>query len=81
MADDALSVDDMDNLRHMLGVSERCPRGYRNYFVAGGEDVASMDRLLARGLVIKNERYSLSADPCYHATLVGAKFIGLKCLP
>lgn len=72
---------DFENLRHMLGVSERQPRGYRNYFVAGGKDVESMERLREAGLVVKNERYGLSADPCYHATIEGAKVIGLKSLP
>lgn len=76
-----LTVDDMDNLRHMLGISERTPRGYRNYFVAGGADVASMERLRAHGFVVKNERQGLSADPCYHATTDGARCVGLKGLP
>jgi hypothetical protein len=76
-----VTSEDLDNVRHMLGVSERCRRGWRNYFVAGGDDVASMERLRAAGLVVKNERYSLSADPCYHATLEGARAIGLKRLP
>ena len=39
-----LTVEDLDNLRHMLGVTELSPRGYRNYYVAGGEDVTSMER-------------------------------------
>ena len=72
---------DLDNLRHMLGVSEKSPRGYRNYFVAGGTDVASMERLREAGLVVKNGRYALSADPCYHATIEGARVIGLESLP
>lgn len=73
---------DLDNLRHMLGVSERSPRGYRNYFVAGGADVASMERLREAGLVVKNEHYRLSGDdPCYHATLEGAMCVGLDRLP
>jgi hypothetical protein len=76
-----ITADDFDNLRHMLGVSERCRRGYRNYFVAGGDDVASMERLRALGFVVKNERYALSPDPCYHATIEGAKAVGLKSLP
>jgi hypothetical protein len=80
-APSGLSVDDMDNLRHMLGVSERHPRGYRNYFVAGEDSVPSMERLRAHGLVIKNERYALSEDSCYHATEQGARFIGLSRLP
>ena len=76
-----ITVNDLDNLRHMLGVDEKCRKGYRNYFVAGGSDVASMERLRAAGFVVKNERYKMSEDACYHATLDGAKAVGLKELP
>lgn len=76
-----ITVDDLDNLRHMLGVSEQHPRGYRNYFVAGGDDVASMNRLVAAGFAVRNERYALSAHPCYHATIEGAMAVGLRALP
>ena len=76
-----ITADDLDNLRHMLGVSERCRRGYRNYFVAGPDNVPSMERLRAAGFVVKNERYAMSADPCYHATTEGARAVGLKALP
>jgi hypothetical protein len=76
-----ITADDLDNLRHMLGVEKRTPRGYRNYFVAGGKDVESMERLRAHGFVVKNERYALSEAPCYHATLEGARAVGLKSLP
>jgi hypothetical protein len=72
---------DLDNLIHMLGVSGRCKNGYRNYFIAGGDDIASMERLRAAGFVAKNEGYTGSGDPCYHATLAGAKKIGLRELP
>lgn len=65
----------------MLGVSERSRRGYRNYFVAGGDDVASMERLREAGFVVKNERYRLSSAPCYHATIEGARAVGLTSLP
>lgn len=78
---EGLNSYDMENLRHMLGVSEKHPRGYRNYFVAGGEDVASMERLRAHGLVVKNDSYGLSADACYHATPEAARFLGLRKLP
>ena len=76
-----ITADDLDNLRHALGVSERCRRGYRNYFVAGGKDVASMERLLRAGFVEKNERYRSSSNPCYHATVEGARAVGLRSLP
>lgn len=75
-----ISAEDVDDLRHMLGVSARCPRGYRNYYVAEPGH-PGMARLLAAGLVVKNERYQLSADDCYHATLAGARVIGLTTLP
>ena len=78
---DQLTTDDMDNLRHMLGVSDRCPTGYRNYFVAGADNVSSLDRLVAHGLAVKNARHRLSSDQCYHATDKGALFLGLKRLP
>lgn len=81
MSDVNITVDDLDNLRHMLGVSESNPRGYRNYFVAGGDDVLSMERLRAAGFVTLNDRYRLSAEPCYHATPEGARAVGLKELP
>lgn len=77
----SVTADDLDNLRHMLGVSERSPRGYRNYFVAGGDDVLSMERLCAAGFAVRNERYALSSDKCYHATDEGARAVGLKSLP
>ena len=76
-----ITADDLDNLRHMLGVNEKCRRGYRNYFVAGGKDVASMERLVAAGFAVKNDRYALSDAPCYHATAEGARAVGLKALP
>lgn len=80
VAPGTVTEEDLDNIRHMLG-SERVPGGFRNYFVAGSDNVASMERLRAAGLVVKNERYALSSDPCYHATIEGAKAIGLKRLP
>lgn len=79
-----LQLADMDHLRHMLGVSRTHPQGYRNHYVAGEGDVASMERLLAAGLVVKNTRVHpelTGGMPCYHATLLGARFVGLVKLP
>lgn len=76
-----ITADDLDNLRHMLGVNDRSPRGYRNYFIAGGRDIESMERLRACGFVVRSERYGLSADFCYHATIEGARAVGLQSLP
>lgn len=79
-----ITADDLDNLRHMLGVSPRTPRGYRNHFVAGGTDVDSMERLREAGFVTKNEttHHALTGGmPCYHATTEGARAVGLRSLP
>lgn len=78
---DQITVSDLDNLRHMLGVEKRTPRGYRNYYVAGVCDVPSMERLVAHGFAVKNQHCRLLPDPCYHATVNGARAIGLKGLP
>lgn len=78
----SLTVDDLDNLRHMLGVSEQHRRGHRNYFVAGSDAIPSMERLLSAGFVVKSTRPNgLSNDPCYFATLDGAQVVGLQELP
>lgn len=79
-----ITADDLDNLRHMLGVSDRCRRGYRNHFVAGGKDVESMERLREVGFVEKNEQVHSELTggmPCYHATVEGGRAVGLKSLP
>ncbi len=71
-----ITADDLDKLRHMLGVSGRSRRGYRNYYCAGPNDVPSMERLRAAGFVEKvaDGRY-------YHATLEGGRAVGLTALP
>lgn len=79
-----ITVADLDNLRHMLGVSEKHPKGYRNYFVAsvGSEDWASMERLRISGWVVRHDRYATGdQNACYHATLEGARAVGLRELP
>ncbi len=78
--DAPITADDLDNLRHMLGV-DRVPGGYRNWFIADADNVASMERLRSAGLVVYNPLYRLSSDPCYHATTKGARAVGLKGLP
>ncbi len=76
-----ITADDLDKLRHMLGVSAQQPKGYRNYYCAGGDDVLSMERLRDAGFVVKNERVTWTVGPIYHATLDGAQAVGLKKLP
>jgi hypothetical protein len=66
-------IEDMDNLRHMLGAGSDIPKrnwGYRNYFNAGGKDLESMERLVAAGLA---ERYR---PEFWRATEAGMKAIG-----
>lgn len=76
---EALTNEDMDNLRHMLGADDRYGRsswGFRNYFAAepNTEDDHSMQRLLAAGYVkTSGTRHSLIY---YHATPEGCEALG-----
>jgi predicted mannosyl-3-phosphoglycerate phosphatase (HAD superfamily) len=70
------TVDDMNNLRHMLGVGSHIPKrdwGYRNYFNAGPghHDMPSLERLVAAGLV---EQFRTEY---FRATDAGMRAIGL----
>jgi hypothetical protein len=76
-----ITTDDLDKLRHMLGVSKTYPDGYRNYYCAGGDDLLSMERLCAAGFAVKNERVTWTVGPIYQATVEGAKAVGLAKLP
>lgn len=70
-------VEDMNNLRHMLGVGSHIPKrqwGYRNHFNAdeGHSDMPSLLRLEAAGLIVRGR-------PGYwHATAAGYDAINLK---
>lgn len=67
-------LQDLEKLRHMLGVDAHRPRrqwAYRNYFNAAGSDVASMERLVALG-------FAQQYRPDYwRATEAGCKAVGL----
>lgn len=70
------TVQDMNNLRHMLGVGSHIKRanwGFRNRFITsdGHDDLPSMERMLKQGLVAKGgEHY-------WFATEAGMRAIGL----
>jgi hypothetical protein len=70
------AVDDMNNLRHMLGVGSHIPKrdwGFRNYFNAGPghSDMPSLERLVAAGLA---EQFR---PEYWRATIAGMKAIGM----
>jgi hypothetical protein len=77
---DPQEESDRELMRHALGL-DRKPVGYRNYFVAGSDDAPGWERLVVLGFAVRNTRYNLSSDPCYHVTELGAKALGLKGLP
>ncbi len=67
-------VNDLDNLRHMLGISSHRARKhwcYRNYFNAGDCDKPSMERLVVLGLA---EQFR---PDYWRATEAGCKAVGL----
>lgn len=70
-------LEDVENLRHMLGATypnKQREWGYRNYYCANLGD-KSMERLEQAGLVIKGR---VSGDQAYyHATELGCKTAGL----
>lgn len=70
-------VEDMNNLRHMLGIGSHIPKkdwGFRNYFNAGEghSDMPSLLRLIAAGLVIRSSR-----PDYFHATRAGCEAVAL----
>lgn len=74
----ALTIEDMDRLRHMLGINfERSVRrwGNRNYYSVGNdEDLASMNRLAGCGWVehIKDSIWIATLEGCLAAGLPAA---------
>lgn len=73
-------IDDMDNLRHMLGATEQHkPKswGFRNHFDArgaGNNNLASMKRLQALGLVAVHP----AAPGLFRATGAGCRALGFN---
>ena len=68
-------VEDMNNLRHMLGIGSHVTRknwGFRNYFDSGESDMPSMLRLEAAGLVERG-----SVGTVFHATKEGRAAVAL----
>ena len=74
-----ITADDLEKLRHMLGVSYGRTKAYRNHYCAGVDAVAGMERLAAAGFVERGE--VSGAFPTYYATLEGARAVGVKELP
>lgn len=72
-------IEDMDNLRHMLGIGWHIRTkhwGFRNYFASSVSDMPSMMRLEAAGLVRRGRPYE---DAYYfHATEAGCVAAGLS---
>lgn len=71
-----LEVEDMDNLRHRLGMTgPRASWGQRNYFLATPSSTESMVRMQALGVV--EPRHPLRSWPVYSATRLGCQVAGL----
>lgn len=71
-----LEVDDMDNLRHMLGMTgPRAAWGHRNYFLATPSTTESMARMQALGVV--EWAQTLRSGLVYSATRLGCQVAGL----
>ena len=73
---DELLKEDLDNLKHMLGMnySKKC-WGYRNYYVSNIDD-DSMHKLVRMGYVTQSRQSELFSY--YHATEQGCIVAGLN---
>jgi hypothetical protein len=72
-----LTNDDMNNLRHMLGIAVHIQKkkwGYRNRFAPAGANIQSMERLEMAGFVHKGNPYGDSYY--FHATAEGCAAVG-----
>lgn len=75
---DELSKEDIDDLRHMLGMNyKKRDWGFRNYYAAGIDSDAerSMDRLVCLGYVRKGRNNGTYTY--YHVTEKGCIAVGL----
>lgn len=76
---DELSKEDIDDLKHMLGITTYGKRswGFRNYYAAGVDSDAerSMDRLVELGYVRKGRNNGTYTY--YHVTEKGCLYVGL----
>jgi len=77
--DQAVTAEDLDKLRHMLGVDSRKSQrqwGYRNYYASSKGDEPAMRRLQSAGFVRQGRQYEDSFY--FHATEEGCKAVGLN---
>lgn len=61
-------------LRHALGLLRRSAREYRNHFVAGqgSDDYLNCEALVEAGLMVKREGNAITGgDPVYYVTEAG----------
>lgn len=75
----SITADDMDSLRHALGITASRPRklwGFRNYYCG---HTPGMDRLCAAGFMrLVHPGKALSGgDPVYTATREGCRAVGM----
>lgn len=73
-----LLEDDIENIRHMVGMGHYIPRGrwgFRNYFAAGGSQIAEMARLENNGLVERGG--TRDSSTYFRATSEGCRVIGM----
>lgn len=74
-----ITVEDLDNLRHMLGISERNKRslwGFRNHYYAEKGN-HSMRRLIAHGFVVEIGGHFPDGDAGFRATRDGCLAVGM----
>lgn len=75
----SVTADDLDNLRHALGINERTKRssyGYRNHFNTTADD-PSFTRLVAAGFARLAGTINGGRDAVFCATREGCRAVGM----
>lgn len=72
---DIISPDQLDNLRHTLGLNYQ-PTPYRNHYVAdkGGDAIAGLMDMVEKGLMTSRPEPFGGTGTCFHATEAGKTY-------
>jgi hypothetical protein len=75
-----LTDRELEVMHHALGINSRRRTPYRNYFVAGEDDVLVWEGLRERGFaMVTSDAYV--PEPLYCITVAGLKLLGLGRCP
>ena len=72
-----MTGDERSFIRHALGLSKQ-KLGFRNFYAAGGDDVAIGRALVAKGYAVEMGQREYRPDVCFKITLSGFMAVAEK---